>query len=229
MKKLYVFYHIYVNKHKECLDTIKEQLQYIKNSNLFEKVEQIHCCITGSHESNYNFIIDYIKLLPSKFKIEKEKFDDKTYERFTLYEMKRYLREEAYYLYLHSKGVSRIGTDLYTGVNDWRRCMEYFLIENSDKCIEKLDIGYTSVGIFLELKNPSPHYVGNFWWATGKHLIKLFNERQISGHYLGPEMFLLSNFGNPYEMFSFEDLGKRKPGHALYRNTMDRKVYAIYE
>lgn len=226
--KIYVFYHIFVNNHLECLNTIKEQLSIIQNSQNFDKIDQIFCCVTGNNEENYKYIIEYINKLPSKFKIEKASFNDRSYERFTLYSIKEHLIPDAYYLYIHSKGITRINTELYTGVNDWRRCMEYFLIEHADKCIEKLNQGYSTVGIFFEPINPLPHYVGNFWWSTGNHLIKLFNEKPISNDYLGPEMFILSILDNPYEMFSFGDLEKRKPNHSLYRQTMDKSVYAIY-
>jgi len=226
--ELNVFYHIFVNEHLECLEIVKEQVNNIIKSKIYDKLNKIYCCVSGSNKKIYNLTLDYIDSLPSKFKLEKAIFNDLSHERLTLNTMKSMLKENSYYLYLHSKGVTRITENIYLNCCDWRRCMEYFLIENADKCIDKLNQGHTTVGIIYQTL-PKKHYSGNFWWATGKYLIELFNKRTIEDGYHGPEMFLLSIDGNPYCMANYFDFSKR--GFFVFHKPIriDRKTYAIYD
>lgn len=226
--ELNVFYHIYVNEHLECLEIVKEQVNKIMNSKIYDKLNKIYCCLSGNNQKIYNLTIDYIESLPSKFKLEKVKFNDKTYERMTFGLMKMLIKENSYYLYIHSKGITHIGKDVYENSCDWRRCMEYFLIEHADKCIDKLNEGYTTVGILYQTM-PKKHYSGNFWWANGKYLIDLFQNSKIDDDYLGPEMFLLSINGKAYDMANYKDFRKRGFFCFYQPIRIDRKTYAIYD
>lgn len=70
-------------------------------------------------------------------------------------------------LYFHSKGITR-----KNAADDWVAYLEYFNIENYKKTTKYLDNGYDAVSVEY-LKNPKPHFSGNFWWANCNYINKL--------------------------------------------------------
>jgi GR25 family glycosyltransferase involved in LPS biosynthesis len=112
-------------------------------------------------------------------------------------------------LYVHTKGISYDrGRPSYINMINWINMMLYFLADS--KNIELLDT-YDTLGCnFLEA--PSPHYSGNFWWATGKYLSTLSPEKltdKMSAewwlHSANPNKLVLHNsrinhFMNPYPL-----------------------------
>jgi len=73
---------------------------------------------------------------------------------------------DAKILYLHTKGVSYPSE--YTQISDWRNLLIYFLVERYRYCLKLLD-EYDVVGSNYA-DNPHPHFSGNFWWSTSKHI-----------------------------------------------------------
>lgn len=55
----------------------------------------------------------------------------------------------------------------------WREYMEYFIINQHEKCIKKLDEGYYGVGTHLHGNNRWKHFRGNFWWSKSSHIRRL--------------------------------------------------------
>lgn len=78
-------------------------------------------------------------------------------------------KEESYILYLHHKGASN---PLSPNLDDWRKFMLYYNVQQYKNCIEKLDQGYDTVGVNWK-DNPYPHYSGNYWWAKSSYIKKL--------------------------------------------------------
>ena len=70
-------------------------------------------------------------------------------------------------LYFHSKGVTR---EAY--VDEWAMFMEYFLFDHYDRCLWKLD-RFDAVGSDIATNPNDPFFMGNFWWASAKHLNQL--------------------------------------------------------
>jgi hypothetical protein len=196
--KIEVFYHICAKSGLDSLSIIEEQLSVIRNSEIYEKMDKINCCLVGDDKTNFILLFQKIPRYGDKFKIVKTGLNDNSYERFTLNYMKDNIVEDGYYLYLHSKGVTKPQNE---NIKDWRKCMEYFLIKRGNKCLQKLDEGYETVGIMKHPWAPYPHYSGNFWWANGKYLRKLFSEKQIPSDYTGPEMFLMSSQPKDFDFF----------------------------
>lgn len=82
-------------------------------------------------------------------------------------------------LYFHSKGVTHSPND---GSGDWRRYMSKFVIEKHfDSCVHALQGGqydvcgveFSKSGVDSSGFRWGPHFSGNFWWATCKHLTVL--------------------------------------------------------
>jgi hypothetical protein len=98
-------------------------------------------------------------------------------------------------LYLHTKGVSYSNKlDGYIHLIHWIEMMLYFMCEKSEDCLRALNT-HDTVGCNFSEK-PMPHYSGNFWWATSKHLSKLSKGDLMNK--MSGEWWLLSNNPNKY-------------------------------
>jgi hypothetical protein len=180
---IYIFYHIFCNKY--TLEVVKDQINKIIFSGLYKKCDKIYCFLTGEKEY-IDICIDYIKKCGSKFSIEAIDDNDKTYERFTLLKIKKYIKEGDKILYIHSKGITKQNNQYVT---DWRNVMEYFLIYNFNECLKELD-NYDTVGInYIK----SLHYSGNFWWTNASYYMKLSDT--IPNYYTATEDYICT--GNP--------------------------------
>lgn len=188
---IYIFYHVC------CIDKtfiiVRDQISKIVFSGLYEKVNTIHCYLVGHQK-----YIDQIKtmLLNSgkKFKISGESPYIRLYERFTLEDIRHRITPQDKLLYIHTKGITRMGSRYEKGVWEWRNYMEYFLFSKASECIELLN-QYDLVGL-LYSKKPMPHFSGNFWWSTGKYYLSL--PPKIGMSYLDTEMYIHKNNPNFY-------------------------------
>lgn len=211
-----VYYHIFATDNKEFLYIIKEQIEYINSSPIYNTIDHINICLTGNSRENFDKTIEYIKTLDSKYVLRKCEFADTSYERYTLLTLKEDLlkdnnSENNKYLYIHSKGASTSIQSHKKPVQHWRRCMMYFLLSRGDICLEKLNV-YDTVGIFQHPTHHLPHYSGNFWWATGSYLKTLFSNYSIDDEYLGPEMFLFK--ANP-RAFNLHPMPSKFDGYVI--------------
>jgi GR25 family glycosyltransferase involved in LPS biosynthesis len=74
-------------------------------------------------------------------------------------------------LYIHTKGINHLNNGRLSKVEDWKNMMLYFLLHRHKDCLHLLNT-YDVVGCNYNEK-PLPHFSGNFWWATSKHIRKL--------------------------------------------------------
>lgn len=203
-KRLKCYYHCFCSE--LIVDIFDEQIKLILESPIYNNFESINCCVSGNNLKTYNLVLEKLRRLEkatNKIKIRKAIFGDKSYERFTLNEIKNdselnELNENTYILYIHSKGASRQDKDF---VRKWRNCLMHFLLTKGDKCIDMfLNNDYDTVGA-LYIGNhiaiyPDGHtdsgtiYAGNFWWAKGSYLSRLFQKHIIGPQYYDPEFFL---------------------------------------
>jgi hypothetical protein len=194
--KISVYYHICAKGSNAALNIVKDQLSTLKMSKLYNLTTEINCCLTGDDITNYNWLLNNIKLYGSKFKIVKSQFNDTSYERFTLNYMGETLSQD-FCLYLHSKGMTKLNDQ---NVITWRKCMEFFLIEKAEECLNKMITeNYDTVGVMYQ-PNP-PHYHGNFWWAKTSYLKELFANHTIGSDYLDPEFFVCKNNPKSYDIY----------------------------
>ena len=187
---IYIFYHVFCNKY--TLEVVKDQINKIIFSGLYNKCKKIYCFMTGE-DRHVKECIDYIKRCGNKFSVEDIGIDDKTYERFTLLKIKKYINPNDKFLYLHSKGITKQNNQYVT---DWRNVMEYFLIFKFKDCLKELD-NYDTVGI--NHINPI-HYSGNFWWTKGSYYMTLADN--IPDYYIAPENHICTGKPKARNMFS---------------------------
>lgn len=192
---IYIFYHIYCNS--LTLNILKNQIEKIHFSGLYDRVDAIYCFFAGINEY-LNICKDYTILCGNKFKISSYCYDDKTYERFTLYKIREYIQPDDKFLYIHTKGITVTDSTQQTFVENWRTLMEYFLLKKHVECIKLLD-NHDTVGVNYR-DSPEFHYSGNFWWTKGSYFLKLPIE--IGDKYLDPEMYITKANPNYYNLHS---------------------------
>jgi hypothetical protein len=84
-------------------------------------------------------------------------------------------------LYLHTKGVTQHNSVREKPVKEWRLMMEYFLITNWEKCIEKLNNEFDCCGINYQdhagnIKGETKLiqiFNGHFFWTKSDYVKKL--------------------------------------------------------
>jgi hypothetical protein len=82
------------------------------------------------------------------------------------------LDPETHILYMHTKGVS-YAPPIPQPMTDWRRMMEYFLVEKHDACYHLLASGLIdAVGTTYRFA-ADRQFLGNFWWTTAGYVNQL--------------------------------------------------------
>lgn len=134
----------------------------------------------------------------------------KDFEFPTLEKLKKFADQNTNYaiLYLHTKGISYKFDK--PSVAAWRRCMLYFLVEKWQDCMIKLVNNKDVLGCRF-LTSPMPHFQGNFWWSTSKHIKKLRYPREIELKIGGlfeerhkAEMWICSETGIFHELYNWK-------------------------
>lgn len=110
-------------------------------------------------------------------KVEVVVYPDNKEEADTLKWIRDYAKDNPgdYVLYFHMKGITKQNA----ATEDWRKYMEYFVIERWKDCIAKLDEGYDCCGVMWNSHTPIgewPHFSGNFWWANTSYINTLNHE-----------------------------------------------------
>jgi hypothetical protein len=217
---IYVFYHIYCNKNTEAV--VKDQAFRMVFSGLYKRVTAIKCFLAGHQDVIVN-VKKILNNIGKKFEIVKEGPNDKSYERFTLLEIPKYIKDGDKFLYCHSKGVSEIShfsgkTPEYENIFWWRTWMEYFLIGQFEKCLTELD-NHDIVGVNYSTTPIGPHFSGNFWWSTANYYNRL--DKKIGPIYSEPERYIFS--GNP--RYKDIDAGRMPENGGLYSSPFYSKNY----
>jgi len=191
--KRYIYIHICcINNWK---DIVGDLVNKIKDSGLYEKIDEIRCCFLG------DFTTDFFGGDP-KIHVRGNSSDLSLHEKFTIDLLREDAINEPHFqvLYMHSKGVSnQYVTNLKKAgyIKDWVNYMCYFLIYKHELAFKTLE-GADTVGVNLQLIPPiKPHYSGNFWWANSDYIKKL--EVCPGTYYNAPESWLTESFSGIYE------------------------------
>ncbi|NDE14267.1 hypothetical protein EBZ80_04980 [bacterium] len=178
-----------------------EQWDTIRSSGLFEKIDYLFVILLGIHF-----------LLPKHHKLRLIYYSENPLEwEFPSIQKLRDFSAHAPFntriLYMHTKGVTGKPFSL-----QWRRFLEYFLIERHADCLKALE-DYRAVGTnhyvyrdgINDLRN---HFSGNFWWANSDY-VKTLSAPEDSGDRYAPEHFIIGSMTDFRYIFSF------------HRNTLD--------
>jgi hypothetical protein len=167
-----IVYHAFlINDWKEI---VLEQLSRLKKSGLYDKSDIIWITVNlnGIKEEEFNELVnEYPKINKSFHTNNTAEFPgiSKVRELCSLY-------PDLKILYFHTKGVNNkykiynqkeISQEKVSNIRAWRECLEYFLIDRWEECINKLD-EFDNVGVTCN----NGWFWGNFWWSQPKHILK---------------------------------------------------------
>lgn len=195
---IYIYCHVYmINNWDEIL---KDIINSLRKFGLLEKARMKIGAVFNGNENLEDKLKDILKE-ESNIEIAFVRPNGGYGESETMSLMKDECSsmEECYVLYLHAKGVTHHLTEREAPVKSWRKMMEYFLIENWEKCIEKLVNGYDCCGINyqkhvgnIEGKLQSINiFNGNYFWAQSDYIKKL-NTKKLFEHRYSPENWICS-------------------------------------
>jgi hypothetical protein len=151
------------------------QINRIHSSGLYDNADELHLVICDVENNKKELIESLIVGLP-KIKLD--------YQTRNLAETPGLMKvdelcrnnDNCKVLYFHTKGVFNKFKDFGTmqvdelkvnGTNSWVEMMEFFLVDNWKKCVDKLD-EYDTVGV----TNNHNWWWGNFWWTKSSHVKK---------------------------------------------------------
>lgn len=203
MKKLIIAYHAYLIG-KDSAKMIGEQFKLLLTSGLFQACDKLYIGIVDSQEKTHScsdrfdddieWIRNYWSFASSKESTANTKVEIVVYEgneelRGTLRWISDYakINPDDYILFFHTKGIT-YGTQPLT---DWRRYMEYFVIEKWTDCVQKLDEGYDCCGVLWNKDTPLgyfPHFSGAFYWVKASYI------NTLSRDYIDSEWRYLMEF-----------------------------------
>jgi glycosyltransferase involved in cell wall biosynthesis len=165
-----------------------DQIQYIKSCELYNNLDYIFISMLGE----FNDII--VKINDPKIKCIYYSPNIKEWEFPSFVNMKLFadiIPFNVQILYIHTKGALRKPHSY-----DWRKYLEYFMIEKHDICIKSLEnykcIG-TSKHYYCHPVNKYRNlYSGNFWWSNSNYMknlpqicsLKKCNDRYSIEHWL---------------------------------------------
>lgn len=158
-RKVIYFHVATIGEYQKIFDEIYNE---ILNSKLIDEIETMNICVVGKNTLNVQ--------PHKKIKIHQD-FYIETGEFFTLDLIKTFsesLQNNYKILYIHTKGVT---TPNNPCIDDWRRYMTYFNINQYKDCFDTLN-NYDACGVDL-VDQPVIHFSGNFWWANSQYIKKL--------------------------------------------------------
>lgn len=210
MKDIVVFYHLFLeNDWKKIL--IEQVDKLIKHE--LDKYSNIKICGVYNHfkEENEKDLKSILNKL-NNYEIILYGINDSSGEGQTIKKIKEYcdnLEKNQKILYFHSKGISQQFSVREKPCDEWRRMMEYFLIEKWQECVKKLEDCYDCCGI-----NYQPHsgringqnqlvkiFNGNFFWVNSDYVKKIDKNFLFESRY-SAENWVLSI---EHKAFSFFD------------------------
>jgi hypothetical protein len=202
-----VFYCFAVNDWESRLT---RQIEKLHSSGLYERADELHFFVTDPNKDKKNLIQE---LLKNSSKIEVNYTDQNHYEFLALNKVDQLARErDCNILYFHTKGVWNNFKNYQTqeldilkidSIHSWVGILEHYLIDNWEKCIEKLET-FDTVGV----TNYGNWWWGNFWWTKSSHIRKNIPFLNFCGSRWTAEAWLHAANDTPdnikyYEFFHF--------------------------
>jgi len=165
-----VYCFIHVCCVKKGIEVLEIQLNLIKKTGLYDKLDKIFLGLLGDYDTflHSELYTSWEKVIAIYFSKNVSEMEFPTLSKIKNFCDKE--KDNHKILYIHTKGV-RYPHSLHH--KEWREYMEYFLIERHNDCLSDLD-KYTTVGVNFHVK-PWKHYSGNFWWSNSYHIKNLLH------------------------------------------------------
>jgi len=180
-------FHITLNvttflNRQERLTIFETQLQKLNKSGLLEESSltlRIGLLDMLVNVSRTFCVKEMIKRRVEVFAVgaEVEWVDPLIFECGSIHYMQKwcYKNQNSWVYYLHNKGFTHVRDNgIFLNVKHWREFMMFFLVERWTLCANSLAHGAATCGVHILLE-PYTHYMGNFWWSSCNHIIKITN------------------------------------------------------
>lgn len=219
---------------------ITRLMDKVVSSGLLNDIDQVRYVVLGEHSKR---ACDCMQRY-AKTKCIHTDSSTQAYERATLHCLRadcEAMTRPAHILYLHCKGVTKIG-DMRASVDRWVDAMLDGLATYRHLCWRALDEGHDAVGSMaltgcrgMRREALPVHFSGNFWWASSSHLAGL---PLVGPGYLDPEMWVLgsrpttryvtidnlASGGHPFNAYaSFPPLSVYRT-HIVFRGLLRKQV-----
>ena len=201
MVNLYHFYHIYADGQWETPVS-----QHFKSLNISELDKQLNCPVKiglVGNNKNINNVLNFLN--NNNYKYEVVNIIENGWEQITqqkLYDFS--FNNDGYVLYAHTKGSSN---QEFPNI-PWRETMTKYNVLNWKNCINKLNEGYDTVGIYW-INSPGPEHVGHnnfyagtFWW-TSLNFIRNLPSPNYEHRYRAEGWIGINEHVKPIKSFSF--------------------------
>jgi hypothetical protein len=229
-----IFYHMYCIN--DAIDRFEKVYLKIKLSGLLYKINNIFVNCVGQHKNKFGTLINN---KPKVNVIIGEHCKDESETLNLLRDFCITNNELGNILYMHSKGVSATKNK---SKNYWADCMQYFLVEEHEKCLKILETHdncgvslkeslylyhediFGKGGVHTPIQQNSQRvaswYCGNFWWATNKYISKL-DECKADSRFDSEVRFLFPSRSKFYNLYD--------PPGPFYKTLVYRKLYTKKE
>jgi hypothetical protein len=178
---------------------VLDQYYTLLYSGILDCIDIVYITVIGEED------VSWLLNKNQKFVFDK-RGEYKHYERTCLHSLLDWSKSnDADVLYIHTKGVSHVGN---ANVQEWRRMMEHFLIDNYDLCLDVLEDVVCCKLLddgTMETVNGETHKLhpsGNFWWARTEYIRTLplirpdFDDLSVNCRYYLTERWILCNYPN---------------------------------
>ena len=146
-------------------------------SGLYDSSDSITVAIAGDKKQSESLALHLFSHYP-KYVVKSVGCSLQAYEWSTLSLMHADSQVvDADFWYVHTKGASNnpvyMNKVVQRNLRSWRGTMSHFVIGQHELCKALLE-SYDTVGPFFTTAfKVGPHFAGNFWWATSKHIRSL--------------------------------------------------------
>jgi hypothetical protein len=201
MKK-YIYYHLYLPDEAAAWSNyLLEQFKLVEDNYLLDNIEKFYLVVVGKPD-NVRLARGLAAALSSK--IEIVEYEDRFTSDKDLHTLDtdlhgrnvrpvteygtlqliydHALREDAYFLYMHAKGVTSYERHLRSSKFEefknyfyWRKFLEWGVVENWQQCIQLLEDNDIVSCNFAPW--PMKHFSGNYWWSKSEYIKKLADIR----------------------------------------------------
>lgn len=225
MTENYIFYHIFIETN--WYDIVQEQLERLHNSGLL-KTSKLKIGVVYGYGINKESNVEKLESILENFYNYEIMFvepngccgESSTLKKLS--ELCENTDENLNILYLHTKGITQHQTEREIPVREWRKMMEYFLVDKWEDCVTKLNEGFDCCGINYQnhaanIKNETKLiqiFNGNFFWVNSKY-VKTLDDTILFEHRYSAENWILSS---EHKCFSFLDV---HPAFNLYYNVYE--------
>uniref|UniRef100_A0A6C0LFW4 Glycosyl transferase family 1 domain-containing protein n=1 Tax=viral metagenome TaxID=1070528 RepID=A0A6C0LFW4_9ZZZZ len=158
-----------------------DQINYIRESGLYDKLDYIFVTVLGKNVFLTN---DYkIKVIYYSENIDEQEFPNISRIKYFSDNISKNVK----ILRIHTKGVTN-----KPHAYEWRKYLEYYLIEKNELCLQELD-KFKCVGVnhhyYYDDNKYKNHFSGNFWWANSSYIknleqLEVNEDRCVTEHWL---------------------------------------------